>query len=209
MKELIIVGASGFGREMIKYINDINFIEPTWQIKGFIDDNPDALNGIECDYKIIGSIKDWQPSGEAYICALAFPKVKRKIVEMLMERGAEFATLIHPSVSLHPHCTVGYGSILTPNSVVSANASVGNFASILGSNVAHDAHVGDYATLSGKCAVNGHAQIGSMAYLGCGVLVAPSKKIGEGAEVGIGSVVISNVKAGAKVFGNPARKLDV
>ena len=45
-------------------------------------------------------------------------------------------------------------------------------------------------------------------FMGCGVLVAPSKKIGDGVTVGIGSVVISNVKAGTKVFGNPAKRMD-
>ena len=108
---------------------------------------------------------------------------------------------------LHPYCTIGKGVVITPNSVISANATVGDFASILGSSVAHDASVGDWSTLSGKCALNGHVQCGKMVYMGCGVLVAPSKKIGDGAMVGIGSVVISNVKAGTKVFGNPAKKM--
>lgn len=209
MKELIIVGASGFGREMVKYIEDINRQKLIWNLKGFIDDNLDALDGYPCDYKVIGTIQDWQPvENEEFVCALAFPAVKKKVVELLKEKGAKFATLIHPSVLLHTYCTIGEGVVITPNSVISANATVGDFASILGSSVAHDASVGDWSTLSGKCALNGHVQCGKMVYMGCGVLVAPSKKIGDGATVGIGSVVISNVKAGTTVFGNPAKKMD-
>lgn len=208
MKELIIVGASGFGREMVKYIEDINNVKPKWALKGFIDDNMHALDGYPCDYQVLGTIKDWQPGeNEVFVCALAFPGVKKKVVEMLQEKGAEFVTLIHPSAMLHTYCTIGKGVVITPNSVISANASVGDFASILGSSVAHDASVGDWSTLSGKCALNGHVQCGKMVYMGCGVLVAPSKKIGDGATVGIGSVVISNVKAGTTVFGNPAKKM--
>lgn len=209
MKELIIVGASGFGREMVKYIEDINRQKLIWNLKGFIDDNLNALDGYPCDYKVIGTIQDWQPvENEEFVCALAFPAVKKKVVELLKEKGAKFATLIHPSVLLHTYCTIGEGVVITPNSVISANATVGDFASILGSSVAHDASVGDWSTLSGKCALNGHVQCGKMVYMGCGVLVAPSKKIGDGATVGIGSVVISNVKAGTTVFGNPAKKMD-
>jgi acetyltransferase-like isoleucine patch superfamily enzyme len=48
-----------------------------------------------------------------------------------------------------------------------------------------------------------------MVYVACGVSIAPSKKIGDGAYVGIGSVVISNVKAGTKVFGNPAKRVEI
>jgi len=209
MNELIIVGASGFGREMVKYIEDINATSPTWVLKGFIDDNLNALDGYPCDYKVIGTIKDWKPSdNEEFVCALAFPSVKQKVVALLKEKGAKFTTLIHPSAMLHTHCSIGEGTVITPNSVISANATVGNFVSVLGSNVAHDASVGDFSTLSGKCALNGHVVVGKGVYMGCGVLVAPSKKIGDNATVGIGSVVISNVKAGTKVFGNPAKKID-
>lgn len=209
MKELIIVGASGFGREMVKYIEDINKQKPTWVLRGFIDDNLNALDGYPCDYKVLGTIQDWQPAeDEEFVCALAFPAVKKKVVGQLVEKGAKFATLIHPSAMLHAYCTIGEGVVITPNSVISANAMVGDYASILGSSVAHDASVGEWSTLSGKCALNGHVQCGKMVYMGCGVLVAPSKKIGDGATVGIGSVVISNVKAGTTVFGNPAKKMD-
>ena len=209
MKELIIVGASGFGREMVKYIEDINRQKPTWNLKGFLDDNLSALDGYPCDYKIIGPIHGWQPAeNEEFVCALAFPAVKKKVVELLKGKGAKFVTLIHPSAMLHTYCSIGEGVVITPNSVISANATVGDFASILGSSVAHDASVGEWSTLSGKCALNGHVQCGKMVYMGCGVLVAPSKKIGDGATVGIGSIVISNVKAGTTVFGNPAKKMD-
>jgi len=40
-------------------------------------------------------------------------------------------------------------------------------------------------------------------------VVAPEIKIGEESFVGIGSVVIRDVKSGTKVFGNPARRLDI
>ncbi len=53
MKDIIIVGASGFGREILRLIEKINEVSPTWKVLGFLDDNPDALKGVS----IIGSIK--------------------------------------------------------------------------------------------------------------------------------------------------------
>jgi len=210
MKDLIIVGASGYGREIIKYIDDINEVTPEWNLLGFLDDNQKALEGYECDYKVLGSIQGWQPKEtEYFVCGLAFPQVKRKVVEILRAKGAQFATIIHPTARLSKHCHIGEGTVVTSNCSISDNAFVGDFVSLLGSGVAHDAHIGNYSTLSGRCAVNGHAEVGEMVYMGCGVLVAPSKKIGEGATVGIGSVVISNVKPGTTVFGNPAKRLDL
>ena len=210
IKDLIIVGASGFGREILKYVEDINTINYKWNIKGFIDDNPYAFKGITSDYPILGSIKDWCPKEkEVFVCALAFPETKKRIVTSLKDKGAIFITLIHPTVVINKHSHIGEGCVLSPNSVVSDNAFIGDFATILGSSVAHDAYIGDFTTLSGRCAINGHVKVGEMVYMGCVVLVAPSKKIGNNATVGIGSVVITNVKAGTKVFGNPAKKINI
>lgn len=210
MKNLIIVGASGFGREIAQWVEDINKIEPEWNIKGYIDDNLDALDGIKDDYKIIGRIHDWIPAQDEYfVCAVAFPKVKYELVNMLLEKGAKFATIIHPTASINKHVPIGEGTVITPRSSITSNAKIGRFTSILGSGVGHDATIGDFSTLSGRCSINGHVQVGEMVYIACGVSIAPSKKIGDGATVGIGSVVISNVKPGVTVFGNPAKKIDI
>ncbi len=210
MKNIIIVGASGFGREMLWYLEEINSYSPMWNIRGFIDDNPNALDNFDCDYRVIGSIKDWQPSkDEVFACALAFPDIKEKVVKMLVARGAKFATIIHPTARINNHSSIGEGSVITPNSVISDNARIGRFCSILGSNIAHDASVDDFSTLSGKCALNGHVQVGKNVYMGCGVIVAPSKKIGNYAKIGIGSIVVTNVKSRTTVFGNPAKKICV
>lgn len=210
MKDVIIVGASGFGRELVQWIEDINKVSPEWNILGFIDDNPNALDGSRCEYHIIGSIKDWEPKGDEYLaCALAFPEVKCKVVTMLKERGAKFATLIHPTAIISRYAELGEGVVVTPRSNVNADAKVGDFVSILGSGIGHDAIVGDYSTLSGRCSINGHVEIGSKVYIACGVSIAPSKIVGDGATIGIGSVVIKNVKAGSTVFGNPAKRIDI
>ena len=58
MKDLIIVGASGFGRELVQWVEDINKETREWNILGFIDDNPNALDGYLCDYSIIGDIQN-------------------------------------------------------------------------------------------------------------------------------------------------------
>ena len=57
MKDLLIVGAGGLGRELLQWVKDVNSAEATWHIKGFLDDNPNRLDGIECDYEVVGSIK--------------------------------------------------------------------------------------------------------------------------------------------------------
>lgn len=206
---LIIVGASGFGREIEQLVYDINQVNSQWNVLGFLDDNLNALDGVQSDYSIIGSIKDWQPNeNDFFVLALAFPEVKKNVVKMLKDRGAKFATLVHPTATISKFAHIGEGVVITQRSGLNANAKVGDFATILESGIAHDAELGNYSTLSGRVNINGHVKVGDMVYIGCGVSVAPGKKIGDGAQIGIGSVVISNVKPGTTVFGNPAKKLE-
>lgn len=39
MKDLYIIGAGGFGREVAWLAERINQSDPVWNLKGFIDDN--------------------------------------------------------------------------------------------------------------------------------------------------------------------------
>lgn len=212
MKDIIIVGASGFGRELAQYIEDINTSKGViyWNLLGFIDDNPHVLDGIEHGYKIIGNIKNHVPQPNVfYVCAIAFPEIKRRLVETLKERGAKFVTIIHPTARVSRYAKLGEGCVVTPKSNINTDAIIGNFVSVLASGIGHDATIGDFSTLSGHVWINGHVSVGSMVYMGCGSMVAPSKKIGNSATVGIGSVVVTNVKSNTTVLGNPARKLDI
>ncbi len=209
MKELIIVGAGGFGRELLQWSKEINSIEPRWEIKGFIDDNPEALTGYDCDYGIIGSIRDWQPTeNEQFVIALGFPAVKNKVVGSLLERGADIVSLIHPDAHIGSFCKIGRGCIIYPDCRITVNVSIGDYVTVLSQNfIGHDASIGDYSTLFGGCSVNGHVAIGERTLLNNGVSTVPSIKIGNDVNVGAGSFVVSNVRDGRHVFGNPARKI--
>ena len=210
MKNIIIVGAAGFGREVLQWIKDVNKVTPTWNIKGFLDDNLKALDEYECDYSVIGTIKDWTPSeNEVFALALASPKVKEIVTNILKDKGAQFATVIHPTSIVSEFCHLGEGIIITPRAKLSPNIIVEDFVTILGCGVGHDAYLGAYSTLCGYCAVCGHVVIGKRAFIGTSAVVAPSKKVGEDAYVCMGSMVMTNVKAGNKVIGNPAKRLDL
>lgn len=210
MKNLIIVGASGFGREVLQWVKHCNEVKNDWNIKGFIDDNLNALDGYECDFKIIGSIKTYEiQQDDFFALAIAIPKVKKVIVKLLSSRGAKFATIIHPTAIIGEFCKLGEGLIVTPKAKLSPNVTVGNFVTILGSGVGHDAIISDFCTITGNCSVNGHVMLEEGAFIGSNSCIAPGKKVGAWAYVGMGSMVISNVKAETKVMGNPAKRINL
>ena len=206
MNKIYIVGAGGFGRELLWWIKDINKVNPTWDIVGFLDDNPNALDNYECDYKVVGSIKGWEPKeNEEFALALGSPALKRKIVEIMKDKGARFATIIHPTAMLSEFAHYGEGFIMFPNSKLSANSTVGDFVTLLSSPIGHDTIIGDYSVISGNCNIVRNVVIGKDVFLAAGVCIAQDVHVGDGAYLGLGSVILNDVPPGATMFGNPAR----
>ncbi len=209
MKEIIIVGAGGFGRELLQWIKDINKVEKRWIIKGFIDDTEAPLKRFECDYQVIGKIVDWKPSeNEVFACAIASPRDKEKVVTLLKEKGAIFEKIIHPTAIIGDFNKIGEGFVAYPNSVVTVNTNIGDYVTLLISAIGHDAVIGDFSTISSYCDITGSVNIGKRVFLGSHVTIVPQRKIGNDAYLGAGSVVVTNIKENKKVMGNPARKIN-
>lgn len=209
MKHLIIIGARGFGRELYDLAMDCIEAGASFNIKGFLDDKKDALDGLGQYPPIISSVEEYeiQPD-DVFVCGLGAPEWRKIYTEKILKKGGKFITLISPKATIRRNASIGNGCIITAHSNISVDTHIGNHTAILSSWLGHDVQVGDYSVLSGGVALNGYVEVGCEAYIGCRAIVAPHKKIGDNAFVGIGSVVISNVKAGTKVFGNPAKKME-
>ena len=212
MKDIIIVCAGSTAVEVFTLIESINekAIEkegkPIYNILGFLEDNTEAQLPEYVKYPIIGRISDWQPIGdEVYAMGNSSPKVKEKLAQMLKERGCRFETLIAPYGKVGRYAEIGEGCIIT-SFCINNGAKIGNFVNILGSMIGGHAIIGDYSTTLGFANIP-NAVIGKRVYIGShAVVLGPS--VGDDAEVCVGSIVINKVKAGTKVFGNPAKRVD-
>ena len=54
MKELYIIGAGGFGREVAWLVEQINEVEPQWKVMGFLDDNQEVHGSTVGGFPVIG-----------------------------------------------------------------------------------------------------------------------------------------------------------
>ena len=188
MKKILIVGAGGFGRELLQWIKDINAEKPTWEIGGFLDDNLQALDGVEIDYPVVGTISDWQPKDdEVFALAMGKPQLKRMVVEKLKSRGAHFAAVIHPTALVSPFAHYGEGLVMFPYSKLSCNSTVGDFVSILTTPIGHDNEIGDYTMISGGCNIVRNVKIGKDVFVAAGVCIAQDVVVKDGAYIGLGN----------------------
>lgn len=207
MKDLIIIAAGGCGREVLQWAKDINKKKPTWNIKGFIDDNINALEGLTCDFSIISTIDDYQlQSNEEFVCCIGESDTRAHIVEKLKAKGAVFATLIHPTAIVADTCTIGEGSVIYPFALISDNAHVGKGCIInMYSSVAHDAILGEFCTISAHCDVTGMCKVGNHVFMGTTSNLVPGSRIGDNVYICAGSTVAGRIRSDTKVLGNPAK----
>lgn len=210
MSKLYIVGAGGFGREVYCWLQDEARILEGVQFAGFLDDNAQVLDGFNYPLGVVGTISAFMPGpGDVFICGIGAVGLKKKLCAQLIERGARFLTLVHPTAVLGCNVKIGSGAVICPRVTLTCDIEVGAMAMInCHSTLGHDARVGNWSTVSAHCDLTGFTQIGEAVFLGSGARVIPGKTVGDGAVVGAGSVVIRKVPAGQTVFGNPARRLD-
>ena len=56
MNKLVIIGASGFGREVAWLVERINAVSHIWDLIGFIDDNKEIIGQDINGYKVLGTV---------------------------------------------------------------------------------------------------------------------------------------------------------
>ena len=211
MKNIVIIGAGGVGREVSLIIEKINELKATWNLIGFIDDNINSWGNVINGYPVIGGIDSLEKlSLDTYVViAIANYQVKRKIVNKINNKF-KFATIIDPKVRIHDYMTVGEGTIIYEGVILTANIEVGNHVIVSPKcGIGHDSIIKDYVSLLWNVNVSGNDVIEEGVMMGSGSTVIQGKRIEKGSTVGAGAVVIDDIDSYSTVVGVPAKVIKV
>ena len=210
MKNLIIIGARGFGRE---YCNSLKLYEnygKEFIIKGFLDDKVEALDVFSGYPPILSSVEEYEiEEDDIFTCALGDPIYRKKYVNIVKQKGGAFMTLIDSKSIIHPDAQIGEGVMISAFCSISATVTIGDFSTVQPfCNFGHDAIVGSFCAIESYSFMGGFSSIGNNVTLHTRSTILPHIKVGDNSIVGAGSVVLRNVKSNTTVFGVPAKKID-
>lgn len=208
MKNLIIIGAGGMGRTL--YSNALESVGygEKFVVKGFIDDNIQALDDFPNYPPVIDTISDYQPQKDDVFVSSIGGAARRPCMEEIIRRGGQFMELIHKTARVYTNAKLGRGNFIGAYSVIGNDAVVGDYNMIQSYTViGHDAKIGNWNRIDTHVTCVGGTVIENDVNIHTSAVISHKVVVESGAHVGALSFVIRRVKAGTTVMGNPAKRL--
>lgn len=208
MKNLIIIGAGGMGRTL--YSNALESVGygEKFVVKGFIDDNIQALDDFPNYPPVIDTICDYQPQKDDVFVSSIGGAARRPCMEEIIRRGGQFMELIHKTARVYTNAKLGRGNFIGAYSVIGNDAVVGDYNMIQSYTViGHDAKIGNWNRIDTHVTCVGGTVIENDVNIHTSAVISHKVVVESGAHVGALSFVIRRVKAGTTVMGNPAKRL--
>jgi sugar O-acyltransferase (sialic acid O-acetyltransferase NeuD family) len=203
MKDIIIIGASGFGMEVLWLARRLGR-----NVIGFLDDTAAKQNKQIMGVPVLGLIDECgKYKNNEFIVAIGSPRGRESVVSRIQECAVvKYATLIDPSAIVDKDVSVGEGSIICAGVICTVDVEIGKHTIInLNSTIGHEVKIGSFATIAPNVSISGNIYLKNLVEVGTGATLRENLEVGVGAIVGMGSVLTKNVDEKKVVVGNPAR----
>jgi sugar O-acyltransferase (sialic acid O-acetyltransferase NeuD family) len=209
MKNLIILGAGGFAREVYDLANYCYGHDPHFKVKGFLSDGPSEIENYGYP-PVLSTVEGYEiKESDIFIPGIGNVNDRKKVVEIILKKGGVFINLIHPSAVISPSVKIGTGVAIKAFCVLASNVTIGDHSFLQSSAIfGHDVQIGNYCQINSFSFFAGCVKVNDLVTVNAGAKIVQSRLIGKGSTIGIGSIVIKDVPEGVKVFGNPARIVD-
>lgn len=111
--------------------------------------------------------------------------------------------IIEDNVFIGPHSDVKRASLPGEATIIGSGSVIGAFV-----NIGHNCRIGSHNFIGNHVCLNGSVEVGDRCWIASHAVIEHQIRIGAGATVGMGSVVIRHVPPGVVVVGVPARMLE-
>lgn len=215
-RELLIIGAGGFGAVAASIANSMNGATvhqnnaAPWLVIGYADGDAGKRGTWHAERAVLGTIeevgRDFRGRDLWFFCAIGDNQARAKMARRAQGFGWKPATLVHPSAIIDSTVEIGAGSCIAPAVVVSYKTKIGAHV-VIDSHVSvgHDASLSDFCEVFSGARINGNCRVGEYAMVGCNATLLPGTLVGDRAVVGANSLAQGLVEPDTTIFGVPAR----
>jgi sugar O-acyltransferase (sialic acid O-acetyltransferase NeuD family) len=210
MEKIVIIGASGYGGEVLGYVKAINEKFQQYYVLGFIDDDKTKHGKTMFSHKVIGDIS-WFNENKDVGCIIAIgdPANRKKIYGKLKDKGIKVHTIIHPSAIIGENASIGEGCIIGANTILTVEVTIGKCVILnINCTVGHCSTIGSFSTINPSVNISGDCTIYDGVYLGTNSSIIHKTSIGEGSVIGAGAVVIKDIESYVTAVGVPAKVIN-
>jgi len=204
-KNLIIVGAGGHG-QVVAEIADLMSL---WYSILFLDD--DLEKSKETKVSVIGTISeafDFKETHDFFV-AIGNNFTREKISNKLIELGCNIVTIIHPQSIIGKDVQIGAGTVVMPGSVINNSSKIGLGCIInTSSSIDHENIIDDYVHISPGVRCGGNVTVGKRTWLGIGSVVVNNVRITSDCIIGAAGLVIKDVIHSGTYIGVPIKRLE-
>lgn len=214
-KDIVVIGAGGFGREVLDVLEAWNNAHPEdkFTILGVVDDAPSQLNVVRLTargYPHLGPISTlaMMTPPPAVVVAIGNPDIKSNVAALCADMALHFPSFIHPSAVLGTRFSCGDGVVVCAGTVLSTNITLGDQVHVgAGAIIGHDSVIADYSSVNPGAVVSGEVVIGERTLVGAGSVILQGITLGSSVTVGAAACVTKEVLTGQVVVGIPARAI--
>lgn len=207
-RQVVVIGGGGHARVVIEVL-----LAAGWRVAGYTDAGGrpgESFGGVPWlgDDAVLPSVR---AAGVAHaIVALGDNALRGRLGDRAAALGFELVNALHPSAQISPSAILGRGIAVMAQAAVNAATTIGDHSILnTGATVDHDNRIGRDVHIAPGSHLAGYVTVEDRVLIGVGSVVGRGRplRIGEGAVVGSGSVVFTDVPPHTTVAGNPARPL--
>lgn len=209
--KVIVVGASGFGRESLDVLQAMIEAGSSVEIVGVIDDYPSPINVKRLenrDVRFIGSIDYFLENFDRdvrYLLGIGNPAIREMLVEKVEAAGFTPFIAIHPTAIIGTELSHSSGVIVCAGAVISTNVRLGNHVHINPNvTIGHDSILEDFVSVNPAAVISGEVVLKKSVLVGANATILQGLVIEQQALVGASSCVTKNVPSKVIVKGIPA-----
>lgn len=211
MKKIYIFGTGGFAKEVYFLIQEINHVNYSYEVAGFIDIAPTNTSiAIGSKKYEVQDEKQFFSTTHSNDTVFAIGIGNPKIVQSLLQNYGHkynFPNLIHPSaIGMFETIKLGSGNIITAGCIFTVDINIGSFNIFnLNSTIGHDTTIGNCNVINPGTNISGGVTIGNSNLLGTNSTVLQYVEIGNNNAIGAGAVVNKAIENNKVAVGVPAK----